>query len=519
MRLARGGVWLYAVSAEAVMRGTDGLPCFILAAFLGGFAGCGTRESGQAAGVDGGRSDSGPTPSADSGSSDSSSSTPLDARSPDRDVAENGVDAPSTDAASTDAPSTDAASTDAAGTDAASSDGGTMSPEAMVLPAMCNGTKLSTNPAGPALPAPNPAITVPAGFTIDTIAAIGAARELAALPNGDLLVATSFTNMFLVPNAEAPGMPGTPIIFTTIGDPPVSGVVFAGALCKIFYGAQHGVYAIAYQDALQGAMAGQPIAKVRQGTPTPGSDGDDHATTSVAFAGGKLYVSVGSGCNACVEVDPTRATIQEMDPTGANMTTRATRIRNAIGLTVNPVTGTLWAGGAGQDSLPWGHPYEYFDAVTLHPGIADYGWPDCEENHHAYNAGADCSSTVQPLVELPAYDTIIGAAFYPTATTGMYAFPTAYRGGLFITAHGSWHNQSNQYVHPRVVFVPMNGDAPVTPADWSDPTVQWGNADFVGGFGNGPNYVGRPSGIAVGSQGSLFVADDANSVVYRIRPK
>jgi len=30
--------------------------------------------------------------------------------------------------------------------------------------------------------------------------------------------------------------------------------------------------------------------------------------------------------------------------------------------------------------------------------------------------------------------------------------------------------------------------------------------------------VGRPSGIAVGAQGSLFLADDGNGAVYRIRP-
>jgi glucose/arabinose dehydrogenase len=348
---------------------------------------------------------------------------------------------------------------------------------------------------------------------------VGGARELAALPNGDLLVATNSTRVYLVPNAEAAGKAGAPVVFTTVNDSPVSGVAFAAPLCTVYVSSQHGVYSMPYQDAQQSASAGNPIAKVRQSTPTPGSDGDVHTTTSVAFAGGKVYAGVGSGCNACVEVDSTRATIQQMDPSGANLTTRATRIRNAIGLATNPVTGTLWAGGAGQDDLAYGHPYEFFDAVTLHSGVADYGWPDCEENQHAYTAGANCASTVAPLVELPAYDTIIGAAFYPTSGTGTHAFAAGYRGGIFIAAHGSWHNQSNQFIHPRVVFVPMNGDTPVTPVDWSDPTAQWGNMDFVGGFGNGPGYLGRPTGIAVGSQGSLFVADDGNGLVYRIRPQ
>jgi glucose/arabinose dehydrogenase len=383
---------------------------------------------------------------------------------------------------------------------------------------MCSGSKASTNAAGPTPPAPNAAFAVPSAFTLETVAAVDGARELAALPNGDLLVASTGTNVYLVPNAEAAGQAGAPVVFTTIQDSPVSGVAFAPSICTILIGSQHGVYAIPYMDAQQSATAGQPIAKVRQGMPAPGSDGDVHTTTSVAFSGGKVYASVGSGCNACVEVDPTRATVQEMDPTGANMTTRATRIRNAIALAVNSATGTLWAGGAGQDDLAWGHPFEFFDALTLHNGTADYGWPDCEENQHAYTMGANCATTVEPLVEIPAYDTIIGAAFYPSSITGTYAFPAGYRSGVFLAAHGSWHNQSSQYIHPRVVVVAMNGDAPVTAVNWSDPTVQWGNMDFISGFGNGPGYLGRPTGVAVGSQGSLFVADDTNGVVYRVRP-
>ena len=208
-----------------------------------------------------------------------------------------------------------------------------------------------------------------------------------------------------------------------------------------------------------------------------------------------------------------------MNPDGSGMTTRATRIRNAIALTVNPATGTLWAGGAGQDGLAEGHPYEFFDAVTSHAGTADYGWPECEENHTAYTTGASCASTVAPIVELPAYATLIGATFYPVAPTGTHAFPATYRGGLFLTAHGSWHQVSGAFVSaPQVAFVPMTGDAPAKAIDWSDPTVQW--TTFMGGFQNSGAMVryARPTGITVGPLGSLFVADDMNGYVYRVRP-
>jgi len=208
-----------------------------------------------------------------------------------------------------------------------------------------------------------------------------------------------------------------------------------------------------------------------------------------------------------------------MHSDGSSMAAKAIHVRNAIALTVNPATRTLWAGGAGQDALPQGHPYEYFDAVTLHSGVANYGWPDCEEHQHAYASGADCSGTVVPLVEFPAYETIVGAAFYPQNQTGAYAFPAAYRGGAFVAMHGSWHTTGGAYIAPpRVAFVAMNGDAPQKAVNWNDPAAQW--SDFVSGFqlSEGTTRIGRPTGVAIGSAGSLFVADDQTGNIYRVRP-
>jgi glucose/arabinose dehydrogenase len=390
------------------------------------------------------------------------------------------------------------------------------------VPSACSGAGLSTVSPGPTPPQAG-AFTVPSGFVLETLAAVKGARELAALPNGDLLVATSGSNIYLVPGAESSGAAGTPVVFATIPDSPAQGIAFVASSCMIYVGAQHGIYAMAYVDKQQSAQPGTAIARVRTGSVSPNrpsGDTDVHSTTSVGFAGGTLYAGVGSSCNACVEVDPTRASIQASMPSGAQMVTRATRIRNPIALATNPATGTLWAGGAGQDNLPEGHPYEFFDAVTLHSGGANYGWPFCEENQLAYAGDAGCAATVAPLVELPAYSTLIGAVFYPKGQAGAHAFPAGYRGGAFLTAHGSWHTLSGgAYASaPRVAYVPMNGDSPVTPVDWADPTKQW--TEFVGGFqlADGVTRIGRPTGIAVGSQGSLFVADDQNGLVYRIRP-
>ena len=372
----------------------------------------------------------------------------------------------------------------------------------------------SSGSSGTAPPLPA-GMTVASGFQGATIAQVPGARELAALPNGDLLVGTSSSVVYLVHDVEGTGAARAPIEFITLSDAHASGVAYADGF--VYIAAEQGIWKVPYQlgDEAPPHSAAVRMAQVRTGQVAPGSDGDVHVTTSIAVGASKLYVSVGSSCNACTEVDPTRAVILQMDLDGSNITTLATRIRNAIALAVNPATGTLWAGGAGQDNLPVPHPYEFMDPVTLRAAPADYGWPECEEDHVAYVNGADCTGTIAPALEFTAYATHVGAVFYPQDQTGAYAFPTQSR-GLYVANHGSWH--ANPATPPTVDFVRMNGDVPAVAVNWSDPTAQV--ATFLGGMGTTANthYLARPTGIAVGAQGSLLVADDKNGAIYRIRP-
>jgi glucose/arabinose dehydrogenase len=388
---------------------------------------------------------------------------------------------------------------------------GRHSGQSNIGPAAADAGVATTGDAGTAVSA---GLTLPAGFSAEVIATIPVARQMAALPNGDLLVATLDTKVLLIANAE--GTPSPPAVYFDIPDAPVQSVAFDPATSTLFVASQHGVWSAPYAA---GHPPAQPkkIASVRTAGDS-GTDGDVHITTSVAVSGSTLYVGVGSSCNSCVESDPTRAVILTMNFDGSNVVRKATRIRNAIALATNPATGTVWAGGAGQDSLPLGHPFEFFDAVSLHPGTADYGWPQCEENQHPYAANADCSQTVTPLLGLPAYSTWIGAVFYPANQTGAHAFPPANR-GFYLAAHGSWHTMNDKYFSPpRVAFVAMNGDVPAHPANWSDANAQF--SEFIGGYqlADGVTRTGRPTGLAVGAQGSLFVADDMNGKIYRVRP-
>ena len=361
-----------------------------------------------------------------------------------------------------------------------------------------------------ATPEPAAGLSVPPGFIAQAIAHVPDARELTIAPNGDLFVGTYERSIYLVPDADI--NPGPARIFVTVADArqaPAASVVIASGF--LFIGAQFGVFRLPYETgdlSPRGEM--DRIADLR----TSGT-ARDHVTTTLAVAKGTLYASVGSSCNNCSpDLDATRATIQAMHLDGKDMAPKAVRIRNAIALAVNPTTNALWAGVAGQDELEKGHPYEIFDDVTAHAGTVDYGWPYCYENHKAIG-NHDCRMSAVPRVIFPAYETPIGATFYPRNPHGPHAFPAAYRGGAFVTLHGSWHRP---LVPPRVAFVPMRGDEPKTAVNWSDPNAQW--SEFVGGFQKADGArIARPTGIAVGPDGSLFVSDDQSGTIYRIRPQ
>ncbi len=84
-------------------------------------------------------------------------------------------------------------------------------------------------------------------------------------------------------------------------------------------------------------------------------------------------------------------------------------------------------------------------------------------------------------------------------------FPAEYQGSAFVTMHGSWNrDQRTGYKVVRLIF-DVSGK----------PTGEY--EDFMTGFVISDTQVwGRPVGVAVGKDGSLFVTEDGNGTIWRV---
>ena len=393
----------------------------------------------------------------------------------------------------------------------------------------------------PTQPPCDGSITVPEGFCTKVFhTGVGAARQLVVAPNGDVFVA--------IRNTASTG--GVTALRDTDGD---------GAADEIARWGENGGSGIALGDGalflatetsvLRYALpAGSltpsgPPATVVEGLPAD----RNHRSKSVAWhPDGHIFVGIGSPSNACQDPprspgvpgkDPCderdrRAGVWRFDAdrTGQRQSDGvrfAAGVRNAAALTVHPGTGEIYSVIHGRDQLRelWSGLYSSSEGsenpseelVRLTEG-ADFGWPYCyhdpalNQKVMAPEYGGDgttvgrCADAASPEVGLPAHwapnDMVI--AFDES-------FPEGYRHGAFVAFHGSWNRTPFQEGY-NVVWVPFGDDGPR--GDWSV---------FADGFAGGQisspgqaNY--RPTGVAVGPDGSVHVSDSRSGRIWKILP-
>ena len=241
-----------------------------------------------------------------------------------------------------------------------------------------------------------------------------------------------------------------------------------------------------------------------------GRAGANHSTRTIIFGpDDKLYVSIGSSCNACIEQDERRAAISRYSLDGKFEKVYASGIRNAVGIEFHPVTGELWAVNNGRDGLGEDLPPE---AIYKVKEDADYGWPYCYGNR-VPDTTLDipipegfCEKMEVPTLTIPAHSAPLGLAFY----TGDQ-FPPQYKGDMFVTSHGSWDRKVRiGYKLMRVRFKENQPDFSAGALLVEDFATGW-LLDPISG-----DHWGRPVDPLVGPDGSLFLTDDASMSIYKI---
>ena len=198
---------------------------------------------------------------------------------------------------------------------------------------------------------------------------------------------------------------------------------------------------------------------------------------------GKLYLPVGSTCNACIEQDERSATVMRFELDGSGGEVYARGLRNVYQLAFHPEDGTLWGADNGRDDF--GHDVPEELDLILQNG--DYGWPDC----WGADGGRNCEGTSAPIAELEPRSSADGLLFYTGAQ-----FPPGYRNNLFITLWGAHDRSTGQ----KVVRVELHGGAAGYSAQVSD---------FATGFD-------RPLPITVAPDGALLVGDYGDGRILRI---
>ena len=264
----------------------------------------------------------------------------------------------------------------------------------------------------------------------------------------------------------------------------------------------------------------------------------------VIDSGGAMYMNSGSASNSCQVKErtlespgqkpcrelATRAGIWRYDATrnGQRFSAAerfATGIRNAVGIAIDPTGGGVYSTQHGRDQLAENWPKLYTpkegqelpaeELLRLEQN-ADFGWPYCyfdgeqrklvmapEYGGDKKTAG-ECASKREPVAVFPAHWAPDGLLFYPGTR-----FPERYRQGAFIAFHGSWNRAPGPQEGYNVVFQPMQaGRASAAYEVFAD--------GFAGAAKQPDAAAHRPTGLAAGPDGAIYISDDKGGRIYRV---
>ncbi len=222
-----------------------------------------------------------------------------------------------------------------------------------------------------------------------------------------------------------------------------------------------------------------------------------HLTRSLAFHNDKLYVSVGSSCNACIEKEEVRASVVEMNPDGTGMKFFARGLRNSVG--IKWIANDLWVTTMGRDLIGPDKPEDLFMKIKRD---GYYGWPFYFQYHNKiysddqFKDSARATYVKRPEVGFAGFK----AHSAPLGFEYMKDFDDDNIGNsVLVCLHGStsvWRERGNSVVK-----------------------VEGRNkySDIVSGFLKGKTEAGRfgrPCDVMMKDKRSFFFTDDWNGVLY-----
>ena len=227
--------------------------------------------------------------------------------------------------------------------------------------------------------------------------------------------------------------------------------------------------------------------------------GGRHFTRTIRIYNNKLYTSVGSSCDVCLENDWRRASILVSDLDGSNLKTFASGLRNTVFFTFDS-SGRMWGTEMGRDFLGDNLPP---DELNIIEEGKDYGWPYCygdKIRDTKFKTGEQttyCLETQSPAYNFPAHVAPLGLTFIDSKLFGPQE-----QGNLLVDLHGSW-NASNLVGYKIVklsVFAGGTSEA----------------KDFITGFLRDEEVLGRPVDLIFDEDGNLYISDDEAGLIYII---
>lgn len=241
-------------------------------------------------------------------------------------------------------------------------------------------------------------------------------------------------------------------------------------------------------------------------TELPGGPINHHWTKSLLASpdGSKLYAGIGSNSNITengIGAEYRRADILEVDVASGASRIYASGLRNPTGLQWEPKTGKLWAIVNERDEIGADLVPDYMTSVQ-EGGF--YGWPYSYYGQHIDQRVSPqrpdlVAKALKPDYALSSHVAPLGLWFYQGDNLADY------RGGAFISEHGSWNRKPlNGY---QVVWVAFKDGKPV---GQPKPVVTGFLTD------DQKEVRGLPVGLTMDRQGGLLIADDAGNVVWRV---